>query len=283
MANTDPREGGWKSGKLGLPTTAYGYYKVRRGDDEADTAAHISHLRKLGEPSAATELLIDSVIHSRNDVVRRMLDLSPDFAREAAFCAGHLGKGRQTALDHAITSGNSVALRLLLVKAPFNRTCGSYLLDSSAFASIRNHEYLSCKLAPKIRAELLCILYDSSADDWELDLADAAVAAAVSGDADRAWLEIGNLVAAQKRAELFHSIRSFTKKHWPKKKSDATVGEDDSSDDEDEALCLARQAVRSSATNALCAAARYGQLAVIETLLAFPRCRMEYVLGEAFC
>ncbi|KAK7248239.1 hypothetical protein SO694_0012907 [Aureococcus anophagefferens] len=257
VANTDPREGVWKSGKLGLPTAEYGYYKVRRGDDEADTAAHVAHLRKLGEPSAATELLIDSVIHSRNDVVRRMLDLSPDFAREAAFCPGHLGKGRQTALDHAITSGNSVALRLLLVKAPFDRTGSAYLLDpSSAFTSIRNQDYNSCKLAPKIRAELLCILYDSSADDWELDLADAAVAAAVSGDADRAWLEIGNLVAAQKRAELFHSIRSFTKKHWPKKKSDATVGEDDSSDDEDEALCLAREAVRSSATNALCAAAR---------------------------
>ena len=284
VANTDPREGGWKSGKLGRPNKAeYGYYNVRRGDDEADTAAHVSHLRKLGKPSAATELLIDSVIHSRNDVVRRMLDLSPDFAREAAFCPRHLGKGRQTALDHAIISGNSVALRLLLVKAPFDRTGSAYLLDSSAFTSIRNHEYLSCKLAPKIRAEFLCILYDSSADDWELDLADAAVAAAVSGDADRAWLEIGNLVAAQKRAELFHSIRSFTKKHWLKKKSDATVGEDDSSDDEDEDLrsALAREAARSSAMNALCAAARYGQLAVVETLLAFPRCRMGYVLGEA--
>ncbi|KAH8076507.1 hypothetical protein JL721_513 [Aureococcus anophagefferens] len=282
VANTDPREGVWKSGKLGLPTAEYGYYKVRRGDDEADTAAHVAHLRKLGEPSAATELLIDSVIHSRNDVVRRMLDLSPDFAREAAFCPGHLGKGRQTALDHAITSGNSVALRLLLVKAPFDRTGSAYLLDpSSAFTSIRNQDYNSCKLAPKIRAELLCILYDSSADDWELDLADAAVAAAVSGDADRAWLEIGNLVAAQKRAELFHSIRSFTKKHWPKKKSDATVGEDDSSDDEDEALCLAREAVRSSATNALCAAARrpleeaahHGQPAAIAVLLKDPQVR----------
>ena len=39
VANTDPREGGWKSGKLGLPNKAeYGWYYVRRGDDEADQA-----------------------------------------------------------------------------------------------------------------------------------------------------------------------------------------------------------------------------------------------------
>ena len=268
--------GSWKPGKLLMdPDGMSGSYcRVQFGDDRELTSWR--DVRKVGEPSAATALLVAAVEHSRNDVVRLLLDLSPDFAAEAVICpAGCRGQRhlRMTAYDHAILAGNPVALRLLYAKMPFARL--GFNRHNESFCSMRDLDHLSCKLAPKIRAELARVVVDGFYEDYALDLDKPAVVAAVDGDADRVWHEIGNLIAAQKRAELFHGIKKFAKKRWRGKRRDAAADEEDGASDDDymseeeDAIEAARYAAEATIKSALIAAARYGQLEVIETLFRF--------------
>ena len=268
--------GSWKPGKLLMDSDGMSgsFCRVQFEDDRELTSWR--DVRKAGEPSAATALLVAAVEHSRNDVVRLLLDLSPDFAAEAVLCPGgtrHQFHLRMTAYDHAILAGNSVALRLLYAKMPFARL-GLNRQDGS-FCSMRDLDHLSCKLAPKIRAELARVVVDGFYEDYALDLDKPAVVAAVDGDADRVWHEIGNLIAAQKRAELFHGIKKFAKKRWRGKRGDAAADEEDGASDDDymseeeDAIEAARHAASATIKSAIIAAARYGQLEVIETLFRF--------------
>ena len=288
----NPINGTWKQAKILLPERLssgyHGLCTVQIGDEESSIL--LGEVRKAGAQSAATALLVAAVEHSRNDVVRLLLDLSPDFAAEAVLCPGgsfYNRKQRKTALDVAVDAGNSVALGLLCAKLPFfmmGFSRGS--LGSSPFHSIRNNDHLSPNLAPQIRAEFARILVDGFTDDFKPEPELAAVSAAVNGDAGRAWQEIARLVAVGKRAVLFHDIRSFVRKRWRRKQRDATAAaaddEEDSdsdsdSDDDDEVLQESRRrkeaALQDTSTafkKALYAAARHGQVEVIEALLRFP-------------
>ena len=133
---------------------------IRVEGEEEPKAVGIGALRLVEErPSAAAIMLAHAVKNNRNDIVVQLL-ASPLMAAPLSFVVGAPGKNvavrddaRATALDHAISSRNAVAVGLLTRNYVNTWDAWTSVLSTHDASDIRFKA-----MSPRVRSDLFCAL-----------------------------------------------------------------------------------------------------------------------------